>query len=183
MLGEMNGKVGTEGCPRLTNGPPAPAAYAAFDPTGQTGRAFVGRGVRREKEEEIKRLVKAIKTGSLEIESIERELRQLEKEKKTLEGEIEGLNIYIRREESKLIDLDIVQRTYQGFSQFYPGLQPKEQHQFLQRLIKEMAIYGDRVKMNLFEVPEIAISMQNSHGLCEPSNWLPGPDSNQRQGG
>ena len=52
---------------------------------------------KREKEEEIQRLVKAIKTGSLEIDSIERELGQLEKEKKALEGEIEGLNIYIRR--------------------------------------------------------------------------------------
>ena len=99
---------------------------------------------------------------------------QVEKEKKVLEGKIEGLNIYIRREESKLIDIDIVERTYQGFSQFFPGLKPKEQHQFLQLLIKEMAIYKDRVKMNLFEVPEIAISIQNSHGLCEPSIWLPG---------
>jgi site-specific DNA recombinase len=150
---------------------------------------------KREKEEEIQRLVKAIKTGSLEIESIERELRQLEKEKKALEGEIEGLNIYIRREESKLIDIDTVQRTYQGFRQFFPSLQPKEQHQFLQLLIKEMAIYPvrkkpsselsngvykDRVKVSLYEVPEIALSIQNSHtrlsdgqGLCEPSIWLP----------
>jgi chromosome segregation ATPase len=150
---------------------------------------------KREKEEEIQRLIKAIKTGSLEIDSIERELRELEKEKKAFEGEIEGLNIHIRREESKLIDIDTVQRTYKGFRQFFPSLRPKEQHQFLQLLIKEMAIYPvrkkpssklsngvykDKVKISLYEVPEIALSFQNSHahlsdgqGLCEPSIWLP----------
>ncbi len=127
---------------------------------------------KREKEEEIQRLIKAIKTGILEIESIERELKQLEKERKTLEGEVEELNIYIRREEGKLIDIDIVQKTYQGFSQLFPNLQPKEQHQFLQLLIKEMAIYKDRVKISLYEVPEIAFSIQNSQSLCEPSIWL-----------
>jgi chromosome segregation ATPase len=57
----------------------------------------------REKDEGIKRLIKAIKTGSLEIESIEKELRQLEKEKKSLESQIEELNIHIRREETKVI--------------------------------------------------------------------------------
>jgi len=43
-----------------------------------------------------------------------------------------------------------------------------------------MAIYKDRVKVSLYEVPEIALSIQNSHarlsegqGLCEPSIWLP----------
>ncbi len=138
---------------------------------------------KRKKEEEIQRLIKAIKTGILEIESIERELKQLEKERKTLEGEVEELNIYIRREEGKLIDIDIVQKTYQGFSQLFPNLQPKEQHQFLQLLIKEMAIYKDRVKINLYEVPEIAFSIQNSQSLCEPSNWLLGRDSNPRPSG
>jgi len=128
---------------------------------------------RKEKEEEITRLIKAIKTGSLEIESIEKELRQLEKEKKNLEGQIEELNIYIRREEAKLIDIDIVQRTYQGFSQIFPDLKPREKHQFLQLLIKEMAIYRDRVKVSLYEVPEIALSIQNTKGLCEPTKWLP----------
>ena len=135
---------------------------------------------RDEKDREINRLIKAIKSGSLEIESIERELRLLEKDKKSLEARIENLDIFIRREENKLIDIDIVQRTYQGFNQFFPSLQPKEQHIFLELLIKEMAIYKDRVKMSLYEVPEIAFSIQNSHarlldgqGLCEPSNWLP----------
>lgn len=128
---------------------------------------------RKEKEEEITRLIKAIKTGNLEIESIERELKQLEKEKKNLEAQIEELNIYIRREEGKLIDIDIVQRTYQGFNQIFPSLQPKEKHQFLQLLIKEMAIYRDRVSLSLYEIPELALSIQNTKGLCEPTKWLP----------
>ena len=53
-----------------------------------------------------------------------------------------------------------------------------------------MAIYKDRVKISLYEVPEIALSMQNSHtclsdgqGLCEPSIWLPGQDSNLQPSG
>jgi len=135
-------------------------------------KAFLEKS-RKKKEEEIKKFIKAIKTGSLEIESIEKELRQLEKEKKDLEGQIEELNIKIRREEGKLIDIDIVQRTYQGFGQVFPNLQPKEQHQFLQLLIKEMAIYRDRVRLSLYEIPEIALSIQNTKGLCEPTNWLP----------
>ena len=74
---------------------------------------------KREKEQEIKRLIKAIKAGSLEIEAIEEELKNLEEEKKSLERQIEELNIYICIEESKLIDIDIVQRTYQGFRKVY----------------------------------------------------------------
>jgi len=46
--------------------------------------------------------------GSLEIEAIEEELKNLEEEKKSLERQIEELNISIRREEGKLIDIDIV---------------------------------------------------------------------------
>ena len=67
--------------------------------------------------------------GSLEIEAIEEELKNLEEEKKSLERQIEELNIYIRREENKLIDIDIVQRTYQGFNQVFLKLLPKEKHQ------------------------------------------------------
>jgi len=145
-------------------------------------KAFLEKS-RKKKEEEIKKFIKAIKTGNLEIESIEKELRQLEKEKKDLEGQIEELNIKIRREEGKLIDIDIVQRTYQGFGQVFPNLQPKEQHQFLQLLIKEMAIYRDRVRLSLYEIPEIALSIQNTKGLCEPTNWLLGQDSNLQPSG
>ena len=91
---------------------------------------------KREKEE-IQRLIKAIKVGNLEIEAIEEELKNLEEEKKSLERQIEELNIYIRREESNLIDIDIVQRTYQGFSQVFPNLPLKEKHQLLQLVITE----------------------------------------------
>ncbi|HHF98947.1 MAG TPA: hypothetical protein ENL39_05630, partial [Candidatus Aerophobetes bacterium] len=91
--------------------------------------------------------------GSLEIEAIEEELKNLEKEKKSLERQIEELNISIRREESKLIDIDIVQRTYQGFSQVFPKLLLKEKHQFLQLIIKELVVFEDRVKVSLYEIP------------------------------
>ena len=111
--------------------------------------------------------------GSLEIEAIEEELKNLEKEKKSLERQIEELNISIRREESKLIDIDIVQRTYQGFSQVFPKLLLKEKHQFLQLLIKELVVFEDRVKVNFYEIPELALSIQNHQGLCEPTKWLP----------
>jgi len=127
---------------------------------------------KREKEEEIRRLIKAIKVGSLEIEAIEEELKRLEEEKKSLERQIEELNIYIRREESKLIDIDIVQRTYQGFNQVFPNLPPKEKHQLLQLIIKELVVFENRVKVGLYEIPELALSIQNTKGLCEPTKWL-----------
>jgi len=111
--------------------------------------------------------------GSLEIEAIEEELKNLEKEKKSLERQIEELNISIRRKESKLIDIDIVQRTYQGFSQVFPKLLLKEKHQFLQLLIKELVVFEDRVKVSFYEIPELALSIQNTKGLCEPTKWLP----------
>jgi hypothetical protein len=40
-----------------------------------------------------------------------------------------------------------------------------------------MAIYKDRVKLSLYEVPEIALSIQNTKGLYEPTNWLPEDDT------
>jgi len=135
-------------------------------------KAFLEKS-RKEKEKEITRLIKAIKIGSLEIESIEKELRQLESEKKNLEAQIEELNIYIKREEAKLIDIDIVQRTYQGFRQVFPNLPPKEKHQLLQLIIKELVVFEDRVKVSFYEIPELALSIQNHQGLCEPTKWLP----------
>jgi len=128
---------------------------------------------KREKEEEIKRLIKAIKVGSLEIEAIEEELKNLEEEKKSLERQIEKLNIYIRREESKLIDIDIVQKTYQGFNQVFPKLPPKEKQGLLQLIIKELVVFEDRVKVSFYKIPELALSIQNHQGLCEPTKWLP----------
>ena len=128
---------------------------------------------KREKEEEIKRLIKAIKAGSLEIEAIEGELKNLEEERKSLERQIEELNIYIRREESKLIDIDIVQRTYQGFRQVFPNLPPKEKHQLLQLIIKELVVFEDRVKVSFYEIPELALSIQTTKGLCEPTKMAP----------
>ena len=91
--------------------------------------------------------------GSLEIEAIE-------KEKKSFERQIEELNIYIRREESKLIDIDIVQRTYQGFNQVFPKLLPKEKQGLLQLIIKELVVFEDRVKVSFYEIPELALSIQ-----------------------
>ena len=135
-------------------------------------KAFLEKS-RKEKEKEITRLIKAIKIGSLEIESIEKELRQLESEKKNLEAQIEELNIYIKREEAKLIDIDIVQRTYQGFRQVFPNLPPKEKHQLLQIIIKELVVFEDRVRVSFYEIPELALSIQNHQGLCEPTHWLP----------
>jgi len=96
----------------------------------------------------------------------------------SLEKQIEELNIYIRREESKLIDIDIVQRTYQGFRQVFPHLPPKEKHQLLQLIIKELVVFEDRVKVSFYEIPELALSIQNHQGLSEPTKWLPGQDSN-----
>jgi DNA repair exonuclease SbcCD ATPase subunit len=135
-------------------------------------RKILLENAKREKEEEIKRLIKAIKVGNLEIEAIEKELKSLEEEKKSLERQIEELNIYIRREESKLIDIDIVHRTYQGFSQVFPNLPPKEKHQLLQLIIKELVVFEDRVKVSFYEIPELALSIQNTKGLCEPTKWL-----------
>jgi len=80
---------------------------------------------------------------------------------------------YIRREESKLIDIDIVQRTYQGFNQVFPNLPPREKHQLLQLIIKELVVFEDRVKVSFYEIPELALSIQNPQGLCEPTKWLP----------
>ena len=87
---------------------------------------------KREKEEEIKRLIKAIKARSLEIEAIEEELKNLEEEKKSLERQIEELNIYIRREESKRIDIDIVLREH------------------IKNLIRSSQIYPQKRNTNFF---------------------------------
>ncbi len=124
-------------------------------------------------QDEIKRLIKAIRIGDSEIEAVEFELKDLEQRKKNLEKEIQQLRIYIQRESSKLIDLDIVQRTYQGFGQVYDNLSPKEKRQFLQLLIKEIVCYPNKIKARLFEVPEIALSDDISSGLYEPTKWLP----------
>jgi len=46
-----------------------------------------------------------------------------------------------------------------------------------------MVVFEDRVKVSLYEIPELALSIQNTKGLCEPTKWLPGEDSNLEPSG
>jgi len=33
-------------------------------------------------------------------------------------------------------------------------------------------VFEDKVKVSFYEIPELALSIQNHQGLCEPTNWL-----------
>jgi len=40
-------------------------------------------------------------------------------------------------------------------------------------------VFEDRVKVSFYEIPELALSIQNHQGLCEPTKWL--PENNPRR--
>ena len=52
-------------------------------------------------------------------------------------------------------------------------------------LIKEIVFTPSQITIHFFEIPEeeIRLNLPKAVGFEENFKWLPGPDSNQRQGG
>ncbi len=100
--------------------------------------------------------------------------------------------------ESKLINADIVRENFKVFRDVFEHLTQEEKFDLMHLLIKKVVYFEEdegtrrrerrgNIKMDLWELPPIDPSMINSAkpsdlNFAESSDWLPGRDSNPRQG-
>ena len=157
--------------------------------------------------QKISNLVDMIADGTNNSQSIVERLNELETQKNQLENNIAEIGFKINAIESKMISQDVVIANLQFFSEAFSQLSTNKKKEFLRLFIKEIIFEGfengesqengnggengnrngkikkGKIKMGLWDIPPIDPSTLNSACFAESKLWLPGPDSNQRQGG
>ncbi|MBT9168033.1 MAG: hypothetical protein DDT19_01378 [Syntrophomonadaceae bacterium] len=113
-----------------------------------------------------------------EMENLERELKNLEEDLKEVEFEIDRWKDYV-------LNTEVIMDSFRYFSRIFPHLSPEEKRSLVRLLVKEIIFSNEEVTINFFEVPEEELQLQSIQkvGFDQPFTWLPGRDSNPRQGG
>ncbi len=123
-----------------------------------------------------------------EIESIDDQAKELKKEIETLDFEIASF-------ENRLVSAEVIQNSLRDFKAVFDNLTQSEKYDLLHLLIKKLTYFEDaehgkkggrkgHIKLELWELPGLQERIGgNKSGFAESIKWLPGPDSNQRQGG
>ena len=117
---------------------------------------------------------------------LEEKLKELSKRRDEIETGIIKVEAMIQETEKDAINKEIVMEALSKFSFNFDRLEPYQQKDLIRILIHKIIISEAEMKIGLYGQPSyITLS-----SICEPgkknsqvSNWLPGPDSNQRQGG
>ena len=123
-------------------------------------------------------------------------LDEYENQKSQIENTISQIGFKINELSSKLISYDAVMANLKFFNEVFGQLPGNKKKALLRLLIKKIIIRGfngkvngngnkkkGKIKMSLWDLPPIDSLNLNSASFAESSVWLPGPDSNQRQGG
>jgi len=66
------------------------------------------------------------------------------------------------------LNAELVKSTPQDFKKIFQPLTPPEQTEALQCVLKDVALYSDKVVLNIFELPGFKAGSQNR------AIWLPG---------
>lgn len=117
---------------------------------------------------------------------LEEKLGELSKRREEIETGIIKAEGMIQEAQKDAINKEIVMEALSKFSDTFDQLHPHQQKELIRLLIHKVIISKAEMKIGLYGQPSyITLS-----AICEPgkknsqvSYWLPGPDSNQRQGG
>ena len=123
-------------------------------------------------EQEITCYVKALGQGKLSIERLEEEIGALNANKRLLQDERHTVEQKINEAAARDYNAEILQRTLQDFRASFAGLNPTEQSETLQCVLKNVVVHPQKLALEVFELEEFLPSSQNRKG------WLPGLDSN-----
>ncbi len=126
---------------------------------------------------EIDRFVKALGRGKLSVERLEAEIASREDDRKALAEQLADLERRINEATIRDFDAELLSHNLRDFGQSYAGLEPKEQAEALQCLLKTVEVQRDKLTLEIFEVPGFAVGSKNR------TEWLPTQDSNSRPGG
>ena len=132
---------------------------------------------------------------SARMNYILKKLEDLEKQSEQLKAEIDYVDFEINGLENKIINGDVIVQNFKVFKDVFDQLTSDEKYDLMHLLIKKIVYLENarivnagekagRIKMDLWELPPIDPLKKNSaKGFAESNVWLPGRDSNPRQGG
>ena len=78
------------------------------------------------------------------------------------------------------MDAQIMLKRLKDFAQSIPLATPEEKGQILQLVLKNVRVSKELLTLNLYDFSSLNIA---GKGLKNRTEWLPGPDSNQRPSG
>jgi site-specific DNA recombinase len=123
-------------------------------------------------EGEIGRYVKALGQGKLSVERLEAEIGGLETDKHILQQQLDDLQRKINESAARDFNAEILQQTLRDFRSAFAALDPPEQTEALQCVLKSVTVHPEKLELEVFELEEFLPGSQNR------KEWLPGLDSN-----
>ena len=126
----------------------------------------------KEIEQEISRYVRALGQGKVSIRRLEAEVHALEGQEQDLQGQYDDIQRKINETAIRDYNAETLLRTLRDFQTAFSTLNPPEQAEALQCVLKTVTVHPDKLDLEVFELGEFCPGSQKSEG------WLPGQDSN-----
>ncbi len=117
--------------------------------------------------------MQALGQGTISIGRLEREIANREETQTAVRLELESVNQRLLKLDEGEFDAELVRKNLQDFSLIYDSLEPPEQAEVLQYLLKSVNAYPERLEMEVFDLPGFNWGSKN-----RPKKY-PRLDSNQ----
>ena len=117
--------------------------------------------------------------GSTILPLIEEKIVKLKAEEKLVATRRNDLALQLEYR-PKAIDSEIMLKHLKDFTQIMGLANPEEKAQILQLVLKNVRVSKELLTLNLYDFSSLNIA---GKGLKNRTEWLPGPDSNQRPSG
>ena len=112
-------------------------------------------------EGEIGRYIKALGQGKLSIERLEAEIGGLETDERVLQQQFDDLQRKINESAARDFNAEILQRTLRDFRSAFAVLNPLEQTEALQCVLKNVTVYPQKLDLEIFDLEEFLPGSQN----------------------
>ena len=138
---------------------------------------------------QLENYLKAIGEGFGVNKSTLSRMQELEERKGQLQGRLDAVTQQIESLKRQRLNAQTMQESLARFSQIIDVATPEEKKSLVPRIVDYIVFTPTEVQIALYDRPiERGIlrfnnDEQGGDYALEGSNWLPGPDSNQRQGG
>ena len=112
-------------------------------------------------ENEISRYVKSLGQGKLSIQRLEAEIMRLEADKHAVQIQYDDLQRKINDLAIRDFNADLLLRTLKDFRKAFTTLNPPEQSEALQCVLKQVVVHPRKISLEVFELEEFGLSSQN----------------------
>jgi Recombinase zinc beta ribbon domain len=134
----------------------------------------------RELHDQIETYIEVLgQKGSTILPLIEEKVTKLQAEEKLVTKRRDELVLQLESR-PKAIDAQIILKQLKDFTQVMALATPEEKAQILQLVLKDVRVSRESLTLNIYDFSSLTIS---GEGLKNRTEWLPGPDSNQRPSG